>query len=72
MTEPSYVLIKTGDYHWTILILHQIIIIITLIPRYYLTNMDISDDGSICRDVNNSGEEEINDQGSQDDSKNMK
>ena len=32
--------------------------------------MDISDDGSICRDVNSSDEEEINDQGSQDDSKN--
>ena len=32
--------------------------------------MDISDDGSICRDVNSSDEEEINEQGSQDDSKN--
>ena len=30
--------------------------------------MDISDDGSICRDVNSSDEEEINDQRSQDDS----
>ena len=32
--------------------------------------MDISDDGSICRDVNSSDEEAINDQRSQDDSKN--
>ena len=32
--------------------------------------MDISDDGSTCRDVNSSDEEVINDQGSQDDSKN--
>ena len=31
--------------------------------------MDISDDGSTCRDVNSSDEEEINDKGSQDDSK---
>ena len=30
--------------------------------------MDISDDSSICRDVNSSDEEEINDQHSQDDS----
>ena len=30
--------------------------------------MDISDDSSICRDVNSSDEEEINDQRSQDDS----
>ena len=52
------------------LIIHQIIIIITLIPRYYLTNMDISADSSICRDVNSSDEKENNDQGSQDDSKN--
>ena len=34
--------------------------------------MDISDDSSICRDVNSSDEEEINDQRSQDDSKNYK
>ena len=32
--------------------------------------MDISDDSSICRDVNSSDEEEINDQRSQDDSMN--
>ena len=32
--------------------------------------MDISDDGSTCRDVNNSDEEEINDQDSEDNSKN--
>ena len=36
--------------------------------RYYLIKMDISDDSSICRDVNSSDEEEINDQRSQDDS----
>ena len=30
--------------------------------------MDISDDSSICRDVNSSDEEEINDRRSQDDS----
>ena len=30
--------------------------------------MDISDDSSICRDVNSSDEKEINDQRSQDDS----
>ena len=52
------------------LIIHQIIIIITLIPRYYLTNMDISADSSVCSDVNSSDEKENNDQGSQDDSKN--
>ena len=38
--------------------------------RYYLIKIDISDDSSICRDVNSSDEEEINDQRSQDDSKN--
>ena len=32
--------------------------------------MDISFDGSTCRDVHSSDKEEINDQGSQDDSKN--
>ena len=48
----------------------QIIIILALTTRYYLIKIDISDDGSICRDVNSSDEEEINDQGSQDDSKN--
>ena len=32
--------------------------------------MDISDDGSTCRDVNNSDEEGINDQDSEDNSKN--
>ena len=36
--------------------------------RYYLIKMDISDDSSICRDVNSSDEEEMNDQRSQDDS----
>ena len=30
--------------------------------------MDISDDGSVCRDANSSDEEEINDHRSQDDS----
>jgi len=33
--------------------------------------MDISDDSSICRDVNSSDKEEINDQRSQDDSINF-
>ena len=33
-----------------------------------MTKIDISDDSSICRDVNSSDEEEINDQRSQDDS----
>ena len=32
--------------------------------------MDISDDSSTCRDINSSDEEAINDQRSQDDSKN--
>ena len=32
--------------------------------------MDINDDGDICRDDNSIDEEEINDQSSQDDSKN--
>ena len=35
-----------------------------------MTNIDISDNGSISRDVNSSDEEAINDQRSQDDSKN--
>ena len=34
-----------------------------------MTNIDISDNGSISRDVNISDEGKINDQGSQDDSK---
>ena len=41
---------------------------IALTMRYYLIKMDISDDSSICRDVNSSDEEEINDKRSQDDS----
>ena len=69
MTESSSVLKKIGYYHWNIFFLHQTIIIIVLLTRYYLTKIDVSDDDSTCRDVNSSDEEGINNQGSQNDSK---
>ena len=38
-----------------------ILIIIALLTRHYLTNMNISDEGSTCEDINNSDDEGTND-----------